>query len=354
MLASIFADGERVDIIGTGRGKGFQGVVKRHHFAGGAATHGSMFHRAPGSIGASSFPSRVVKGMRAAGRMGGGRVTIHNLKVLRVDPDNHLLIVEGGIPGRADRLRDRPQGGHGEEDQGRAGREAEEGQEVATVSQCQPSSNLNSERRMQLDVVNNENEKVGAVDVRDEVFGGRVNDRPDLGIGRARQRRRAARHARDQEPRPRQRQRQEAVAAEGHRPRARRRRSATRCGARAAPCSGRSRAATTSRCRRRSSAARCARRSRQKLKDGALVVVDALTAGEIKTKAAAELLKRLGVDGKAVLIDVALDEKLARSVRNIPGVSLVPSARLTARDVIDAGRVVATRGALEKLQEALG
>jgi large subunit ribosomal protein L3 len=99
VLASIFALGERVDIVGTGRGKGFQGVVKRHHFAGGAATHGSMFHRAPGSIGASSFPSRVVKGMRAAGRMGGGRVTIHNLKVLRVDADNHLLIVEGGVPG---------------------------------------------------------------------------------------------------------------------------------------------------------------------------------------------------------------------------------------------------------------
>ncbi len=99
VLASIFAVGERVDVVGTGRGKGFQGVVKRHHFAGGAATHGSMFHRAPGSIGASSFPSRVVKGMRAAGRMGGGRVTIHNLKVLRVDIDHHLLILEGGIPG---------------------------------------------------------------------------------------------------------------------------------------------------------------------------------------------------------------------------------------------------------------
>jgi large subunit ribosomal protein L3 len=99
VLCSIFANGERVDIIGTGRGKGFQGVVKRHHFAGGAATHGSMFHRAPGSIGASSFPSRVVKGMRAAGRMGGKRITTHNLKVLRVDPDNHLIIVEGGIPG---------------------------------------------------------------------------------------------------------------------------------------------------------------------------------------------------------------------------------------------------------------
>jgi large subunit ribosomal protein L3 len=99
VLASIFANGERVDVIGTGRGKGFQGVVKRHHFGGGAATHGSMFHRAPGSIGASSFPSRVVKGMRAAGRMGGARTTIHNLKVLKVDLDNHLLLVEGGIPG---------------------------------------------------------------------------------------------------------------------------------------------------------------------------------------------------------------------------------------------------------------
>jgi large subunit ribosomal protein L3 len=96
---SIFANGDRVDVVGTGRGKGFQGVMKRHHFAGGAATHGSMFHRAPGSIGASSFPSRVVKGMRAAGRMGGGRVTIRNLKVLQVDADNNLLVVQGGIPG---------------------------------------------------------------------------------------------------------------------------------------------------------------------------------------------------------------------------------------------------------------
>ena len=99
VLVNIFADGERVDVIGTGRGKGFQGVMKRHHFGGGAATHGSMFHRAPGSIGASSFPSRVVKGMRAGGRMGGARTTIHNLKVLRVDAENNLLIVEGGIPG---------------------------------------------------------------------------------------------------------------------------------------------------------------------------------------------------------------------------------------------------------------
>jgi large subunit ribosomal protein L3 len=96
---SIFASGERVDVIGTSRGKGFQGVVKRHHFAGGRATHGSMFHRAPGSIGASSYPSRVVRGMRMAGHMGSDRVTVRNLRVLRVDAENNLLLLEGAVPG---------------------------------------------------------------------------------------------------------------------------------------------------------------------------------------------------------------------------------------------------------------
>ena len=99
VLVNIFNAGDRVDVIATSRGKGFQGVMKRHHFAGGAATHGSMFHRAPGSIGASSFPSRVVKGMRAAGRMGADRVTTRNLKVVGVDADNHLLVLRGAVPG---------------------------------------------------------------------------------------------------------------------------------------------------------------------------------------------------------------------------------------------------------------
>jgi large subunit ribosomal protein L3 len=99
VLVNIFAAGDRVDVIATSRGKGFQGVMKRHHFGGGAATHGSMFHRAPGSIGASSFPSRVVKGMRAAGRMGATRVTTRNLKVVGVDLDNHLLLLRGAVPG---------------------------------------------------------------------------------------------------------------------------------------------------------------------------------------------------------------------------------------------------------------
>ena len=99
LVTGVFNNGDRVDVIGTSRGKGFQGVMKRHNFAGGAATHGSMFHRAPGSIGASSYPSRVVKGMRAAGRMGGDRVTVRNLKIVQVDPDNNLLVVHGAVPG---------------------------------------------------------------------------------------------------------------------------------------------------------------------------------------------------------------------------------------------------------------
>jgi large subunit ribosomal protein L3 len=99
LVGGVFKDGERVDVIGISRGKGFQGVMKRHNFRGGAATHGSMFHRAPGSIGASSFPSRVVKGMRAAGRMGGDRVTVRNLKIVQVDGDNNLLLLNGAVPG---------------------------------------------------------------------------------------------------------------------------------------------------------------------------------------------------------------------------------------------------------------
>jgi large subunit ribosomal protein L3 len=99
LVGSVFKDGERVDVIGISRGHGFQGVVKRHHFRGGAATHGSMFHRAPGSIGASSFPSRVVKGMRAAGRMGGERVTTRNVKIVQVDAENNLLLIRGAVPG---------------------------------------------------------------------------------------------------------------------------------------------------------------------------------------------------------------------------------------------------------------
>ncbi len=97
--ADIFEAGEVVDAIGTSKGKGFQGTIKRHHFRGGDASHGSMFHRAPGSIGASSYPSRVFLGMRMHGHMGDDRVTVRNLKVLRVDAENNLLLIEGAVPG---------------------------------------------------------------------------------------------------------------------------------------------------------------------------------------------------------------------------------------------------------------
>jgi large subunit ribosomal protein L3 len=97
---SIFQSGELVDVVGTSKGKGFAGVVKRHHFAGGPKTHGqSDRHRAPGSIGATTTPGRVFKGMRMAGHMGNKRTTTKNLRVVRAEPDRNLLLLEGSVPG---------------------------------------------------------------------------------------------------------------------------------------------------------------------------------------------------------------------------------------------------------------
>jgi len=95
----LFRPKDHVDVIGTSKGRGFAGVIKRHHFRGGDKSHGSMFHRAPGSIGASAYPSRVLKGMRAAGHMGVDRVTVRNLEVMQVDPEENLLLVRGAVPG---------------------------------------------------------------------------------------------------------------------------------------------------------------------------------------------------------------------------------------------------------------
>ena len=101
VVVNMFAEGEYVDVTGTSKGKGFQGVVKRHNFAGVMqATHGQHNRlRAPGSIGAGSDPSRVFKGMRMAGRMGGKQVTVQNLQVLKVDQEQNLLVIKGAIPG---------------------------------------------------------------------------------------------------------------------------------------------------------------------------------------------------------------------------------------------------------------
>ena len=99
ITAEIFTAGDFVDVIGTSKGKGFAGVIKRHGFGGGRATHGSMFHRAPGSIGASADPSRVFKGTKMAGHMGAVRKTIQNLQVWQVRADRNLILLKGSIPG---------------------------------------------------------------------------------------------------------------------------------------------------------------------------------------------------------------------------------------------------------------
>src|SRR5271169_2735992 len=99
VLVSDFKINEKVDVIGISKGRGFAGVVKRHHFRGGESTHGSMFHRAPGSIGASSFPSRVLPGMRMGGHMGNEQVTVRNLEIVEVDAEDNVLVVKGAVPG---------------------------------------------------------------------------------------------------------------------------------------------------------------------------------------------------------------------------------------------------------------
>ena len=101
VMVDIFNPNELVHVVGTSKGRGFAGFVKRHHFRGGRATHGSMFHRAPGSIGSSAYPSRVLKGMRMAGHMGNARVTVRNVRVARIDQENNLLFVHGAVPGPA-------------------------------------------------------------------------------------------------------------------------------------------------------------------------------------------------------------------------------------------------------------
>lgn len=101
ITVGMFKKGDWVDVIGVSKGKGFQGVVKRHHYAGGPESHGSMFHRAPGSIGASSFPSRVWKGKTLPGHMGAERVTVQRLKVVESRSEENLLFIRGAVPGAA-------------------------------------------------------------------------------------------------------------------------------------------------------------------------------------------------------------------------------------------------------------
>lgn len=99
ILVDQFKPADKVDVIGVSKGRGFGSLMKRHNFKGGPGSHGSMFHRAPGSIGASSFPSRVFPGTRMAGQLGTARVTVRNLEVIQVDTDDNVLMVKGAVPG---------------------------------------------------------------------------------------------------------------------------------------------------------------------------------------------------------------------------------------------------------------
>jgi large subunit ribosomal protein L4 len=206
---------------------------------------------------------------------------------------------------------------------------------------------------MQLDVVNNANEKVGTVDVNDAVFGGRVNH--DLMWE-------SVVHANAAERRGTHMTKNRAlVSGSGKKPWRQKGTGRARVGEIRNPLWRKG--GTVFGPQPRSYDYHLPRKVERgalraalagKMQQNALVVVDELSAGEIKTKAAAEFLKRLGCDGKVVMVDVTPDDKLSRSVRNIPGVSFVRSGRVTARDVIDARRVVVTKSALEQLQEALG
>jgi len=205
---------------------------------------------------------------------------------------------------------------------------------------------------MTVDVVNSQNQKVGSLDVRDEVFGGRVKtDLIHESVVRANAAERRGTHATKNRA---------LVSGSGKKPWRQKGTGRARIGSIRNPIWRHG--GTVFGPQPRSYDFALPKKIRlgglraalaDKMQTGALVVVDELSAAEIKTKDALEMLKRLGVSGKAVLVDVAVDDKLSRSVRNIPGVSLVASARLTAREVADAGRVVVTRSAIEKLQEAL-
>ena len=205
---------------------------------------------------------------------------------------------------------------------------------------------------MKIDVVNNENAKVGSVDVSDDVFGGRVNK--DLMWE-------SVVHANAAERRGTHQTKNRAnVQGSGKKPYKQKGTGRPQVGSSRTPLWRHGGTVFGPQPRSYDFAlpkkvGRGALRAAlaEKLQQSAVIIVESLAADAVKTKTAVEMLKRLGITGKAVLVDVAVDEKLHKSLRNMPGVSFVASNRLTARDVADAQRVVATRGAIEKLQEAL-
>ena len=206
---------------------------------------------------------------------------------------------------------------------------------------------------MTVDVVNQQNEKVGSLDLRDDVFGGRIKvDLIHESVVRANAAERRGTHATKTRG---------LVSGSGKKPWRQKGTGRARLGEIRNPLWRKG--GTVFGPQPRSYAYQLPRKVEkgalkaalaQKLRDQQVIVVDALSVGEIKTKAAVEMLRRLGVDGRALLVDVKPEDKLTLSVRNIEGVRVLPSNRVSARDVINTRRVVLTKAALEKLQEALG
>jgi large subunit ribosomal protein L4 len=206
---------------------------------------------------------------------------------------------------------------------------------------------------MTVDIVNQQNEKVGSIDLRDEVFGGRVKtDLIHESVVRANAAARRGTHATKTRA---------MVSGSGKKPWRQKGTGRARVGEIRNPLWRKG--GTVFGPQPRSYAYQLPRKVEkgalraaltQKLRDGAVTVIEALTVSEIKTKAAVEMLRRIGVDGKALLVDVAPEDRLALSVRNIEGVRFLASNRISARDVMNSRRLVLTRAALEKLQEALG
>jgi large subunit ribosomal protein L4 len=205
---------------------------------------------------------------------------------------------------------------------------------------------------MTVDVVNSQNQKVGSIDLRDEVFGGRIKtDLIHESVVRANAAERRGTHATKNRA---------AVSGSGKKPWRQKGTGRARAGEIRNPLWRKG--GTVFGPQPRSYEYQLPRKVEkgalraalaQKLRDGEVIVVDALSVGEIKTRAAAEMLRRLGVEGKALLVDVKPEDKLALSVRNIEGVAILPSNRISARDVMNTRRVVLTQAALEKLQDAL-
>ncbi len=205
---------------------------------------------------------------------------------------------------------------------------------------------------MTVDVVNGQNEKVGSLDLRDDVFGGRIKtDLIHESVVRANAAERRGTHATKNRA---------LVSGSGKKPWRQKGTGRARVGEIRNPLWRKGGTVFGPQPRsydyhlpRKVEKGALRAALAQKLRDGAVIVVDALSVAEIKTKAAAEMLRRLGIDGKALLVDVKPEDKLALSVRNIEGVRVLPSNRISARDVADTRRVVLTRAALEKLQDAL-